>query len=83
MVYAGGNATTTSVVKYTGPGNTQNQVLNVKLGGSLSLIISNVYAPEDVNMNGNIKWSGPGNDQNALLNNVLAGSLSAILTEQL
>ncbi|GAA4745969.1 hypothetical protein GCM10023229_27420 [Flavisolibacter ginsenosidimutans] len=78
----GGNALSTSVVKYSGPNNDQNQILNNKLGGSLSLTISNVYAPEDVNMNGNIKWNGPGNDQNFLLNTVLSGSLSTQLVEQ-
>ena len=78
----GGNAIGTSVVKYSGPGNAQNQILNMKLGGSLSVILNNVYAAEDVNMNGNIKWSGPGSDQNFLLNGVLTGSLSAILAEQ-
>ncbi len=81
-VLRGGNANVNLTTKYSGPLNDQNQILNVKLGGSLSRIINNVYAPEDVNMNGNIKWSGPGSDQNFLLNGVLAGSLSAILTEQ-
>lgn len=79
----GGNTKGSTVVKYTGPGNDQNQILNIRLGGSLSLIVNNVYAAEDVNMNGNIKWSGPGNDQNFLLNVALSGSLSAILVEQL
>ena len=78
----GGNANGNFVVKYSGPGNAQNQILNMKLGGSLSLILNNVYAPEDVNMNGNVKWSGPGNDQNFLLNGVLTGTLSTVLTEQ-
>jgi len=77
-----GNAFANGVVRYTGPGNVQNQILNVALNGSLSKIITNVYAAEDINMDGSIRWTGPGNDQNALLNGVLAGSLSAILNEQ-
>lgn len=81
-VMRGGNANINQNIRYIGPANDQNQVLNGKLGGSLSQILNNVYAPEDLNMNGNIKWSGPGNDQNFLLNVVLAGSLSTILLEQ-
>jgi len=79
----GGNATSKTSVKYNGPGNAQNQILNIKLGGSLSAVLSNVYASEDVNMNGNVKWNGPGNDQNFLLNIVLGGSLSAVINEQI
>lgn len=79
----GGNATSKTSVKYNGPGNAQNQILNIKLGGSLSAVLNNVYAPEDVNMNGNVKWNGPGNDQNFLLNTVLKGSLSAVINEQM
>ena len=79
----GGNANSNNNVKYNGPSNDENQILNVKLLGSLSNIINNVYAPEDINMNGNIKWNGPGNDQNFLLNTILQGSLSTIYIEQL
>ena len=79
----GGDANGSSNIRYSGPGNDQNQILNVKLGGSLSLVLNNVYAPEDVNMNGNIKWSGPGNDQNFLLNIALKGSLSGFFNQQL
>lgn len=79
----GGNANSNNTVKYNGPANDQNQILNLKLSGSLSNVLNNVYSPEDVNMNGNIKWNGPGNDQNFLLNTVLQGSLSTIYIEQL
>ena len=79
----GGNANSNSNVKYNRPGNDQNQILNIKLSGSLSNILNNVYVPEDVNMNGNVKWNGPGNDQNFLLNTLLLGSLSTIYNEQL
>jgi hypothetical protein len=41
-VMRGGNANTIQNTKYTGPGNDQNQILNAKLGGSLSLILNNV-----------------------------------------
>jgi hypothetical protein len=82
-VMRGGYTNTNPTVKYSGPGNDQNQILNNKLGGSIALVLDNVYAREDVNMNGNIKWSGPDNDQNFILNISLGGSISAIFTEQL
>ena len=78
-----GNANSNNSVKYNGPGNDQNQILNIKLSGSLGNILNDVYAPEDINMNGNVKWNGPGNDQNFLLNTILNGSLSTIYLEQL
>ena len=78
-----GNSNSNNNVKYNGPANDQNQILNLKLMGSLSNILNNVYAPDDINMNGNVKWNGPGNDQNFLLNTILNGSLSTIYLEQL
>ena len=63
-------------------GNDQNQILNIKLGGDISRTIFDVYAPEDINMNGNIRWAGLANDQNLILNIVLAGSLVALYEEQ-
>ncbi len=82
-VMRGGNANSTNNVKYNGPGNQQNQILNIILGGSLSKILINVYAAEDINMDGVIKWNGLGNDQNFLLNIILGGSLSTIYNQQL
>ena len=82
-VMRGGNANSNDNIKYNGPSNDQNQILNIKLNGSLSNILDNAYAAEDVNMNGNIKWNGPGNDQNFLLNTVLSGSLSTVSVEQI
>ncbi|MGN6439230.1 MAG: hypothetical protein ACTHMM_21995 [Agriterribacter sp.] len=78
-----GNGNSNNNVKYNGPGNDQNQILNIKLSGSLSSVLNDVYVPEDINMNGNVKWNGPGNDQNFLLNTVLNGSLSKVFIEQL
>ena len=69
-------------VKYNGPANDQNQILNVRLGGSLSTILSNVYQAEDVNMDRNVKWNGPNNDQNFLLNIILKGFLSTVINQQ-
>jgi hypothetical protein len=82
-VMRGGNANSMQNIRYTGPNNDQNQILNIKLGGSIATILNNVYSAEDVNMDGNIKWSGPNNDQNFLLNTALFGSLSTVFSEQL
>ncbi|TDH23526.1 hypothetical protein EXU57_17140 [Segetibacter sp. 3557_3] len=78
-----GDANTNGNVRYSGPANDQNQLLNSKLGGSLATVLSGVYAPEDVNMDGTIKYNGPGNDQNFLLNTILAGLLSTVYVQQL
>ncbi len=82
-VMRGGDANHNQNTRYTGIANDQNQILNLKLDGSLSKILSNVYAPEDVNMDGIIKWVGPKNDQNFLLNISLGGLLSIVFNEQL
>lgn len=79
----GGNVLHSGVIRYSGPGNIPSYILSVTLGGLLSTIINNVYATEDINMNGNIRYTGPGNDQSALLNTVLGGSMNTILKEQL
>jgi hypothetical protein len=78
----GGNSNGNQNTSYIGPASDQEQIFTTKLGGSLSLILKNVYAPEDINMDGKIKWNGPGNEQNFLLNIVLLGSLNTILMQQ-
>ncbi|TDH26617.1 hypothetical protein EXU57_11045 [Segetibacter sp. 3557_3] len=78
-----GNANSNNNVKYNGPQNDQDRILNAKLGGSLSLVLSDQYSVEDVNMDGTVKSNGPGNDQNYLLNIILGGLLSRIYLEQL
>ena len=79
----GGNANSNGNVKYNGWQNDQDRILNTALGGSISKVISNVYASEDVNMDGNIKGNGPANDQDFLLNTILNGSTAAVYTEQI
>jgi hypothetical protein len=79
----GGNANSNGNVKYNGPENDQDRILNFKLGGLLSAVLTDEYATEDVNMDGVVKMNGPDNDQNFLLNLVLGGLLSTIYSEQL
>ncbi|TDH23531.1 hypothetical protein EXU57_17165 [Segetibacter sp. 3557_3] len=78
-----GDANANGNIRYSGPQNDQNQILNIKLGGSLANIVSGVYAPEDINMDGSIKYNGPANDQNFLLNIIFSGLLSTMYTQQL
>ncbi|TDH29075.1 hypothetical protein EXU57_03115 [Segetibacter sp. 3557_3] len=78
-----GDANANGNVRYSGPANDQNHLLNVKLGGSLSLVLTNVYSPEDMNMDGTITYNGPGNDQNFLLNIIFSGFLGTMYVEQL
>ncbi|TDH21659.1 hypothetical protein EXU57_19345 [Segetibacter sp. 3557_3] len=78
----GGNANSNNNTKYNGPANDQDRIQNIKLGGSLSIVMMNQYAPEDINMDGVIKTNGPNNDQNFLLNLILNGFFSTIYTEQ-
>ncbi|TDH26894.1 hypothetical protein EXU57_08800 [Segetibacter sp. 3557_3] len=78
-----GDANANGNVRYAGPGNDHNQILNLSLGGSLATVLTGVYAADDINMDGSIKFNGPVNDQNFLLNLILSGSLSTILLQQL
>ncbi len=75
-----GDANSNKVVRYSGPGNDENQLLNTSLLGNKASII-NGYSASDLNLNGNIRYSGPSNDENVLLNTVLAGNKAAILNQ--
>ncbi|MBS1511188.1 MAG: hypothetical protein JST86_10120 [Bacteroidetes bacterium] len=79
----GGNANSNSNVRYLGPSNDQNFLLNTTLGGNTGLILSNTYSNADLNMNGTTRYLGPSNDQNFLLNTVLGGNTGLILTQHL
>ena len=75
-----GNANSNTNVKYSGPSNDENQLLNTTLGGNKGLILSG-YNNADLNLNGQVKYSGPGNDENVLLNTVLTGLKSLIINQ--
>ncbi len=76
----GGDATGNKVVRYTGPGNDENQLLNTTLGGNKAAIV-NGYSTSDLNLNGNVRYAGPSNDENVLLNTVLKGNKAAIINQ--
>ena len=76
----GGDATSNKVVRYSGPGNDENQLLNISLSGNKGAIV-NGYLTSDLNLNGAIRYSGPANDENVLLNTVLSGNKATIITQ--
>ncbi|MCK6692821.1 MAG: hypothetical protein L6Q97_12040 [Thermoanaerobaculia bacterium] len=77
----GGNANSNFDVKYSGPGNDQNYLLNGCLGGNKQGVLNNVYNTCDLNLNGSVRYSGPLNDQNFLLNTVLNGDKTKVITQ--
>ncbi len=77
----GGDATGNKVTRYSGPGNDENQLLNVTLGGNKLLILSGVYSRSDLNMNGNVRYAGPANDENTLLNTIMNGVVGMIISQ--
>jgi len=74
----GGNAQINNNIRYIGPSNDQNALLNGCLGGIVGNTI-NGYNVCDLNMNGQVRYIGPQNDQNFLLNTVLLGIVGAIV----
>lgn len=77
----GGNADSNGNLRYSGPVNDQNALLNGCLGGDKAQVLNGVYSPCDLNMNGAVRYSGPLNDQNFLLNNVLGGDKTKVVVQ--
>ena len=68
---------------YTGAGNDRDVVL-VYVGGVVPTnTIFNVYASEDVNMNGNVRYAGGQNDRDPILFNIGGTVVTAQRFEQL
>lgn len=81
MAMWAGNANSNANVRYSGPANDQNKLLNTCLGGNKTGILNNVYNTCDLNMDGKVRYSGPSNDQNVLLNQVLGGNKTGIINQ--
>ncbi len=75
-----GDGTGNRITKYNGPGNDENQLLNVALSGNKGAIVSG-YFLADYNLDGSVKYNGPSNDENVLLNIVLTGLKASIITQ--
>lgn len=76
----GGNANSNTNVRYSGPSNDENQLLNTCLGGNKGAVL-NGYLNCDLNLNGVLRYSGPNNDENVLLNTILGGTKSTVITQ--
>jgi len=79
-MYAG-NVNGNTTIRYSGPTNDENVLLNTLLGGNIFTVLSSTYSIGDLNMNGNVRYSGPANDENILLNTVLGGNIFALITQ--
>ncbi|MBC7851059.1 MAG: hypothetical protein H7Y31_15055, partial [Chitinophagaceae bacterium] len=77
----GGNVNGNTTVRFAGPANDQNELINVILGANKSAILSGVYNRGDLNMNGVVRYAGPNNDENFLINVVLGANKAAIITQ--
>lgn len=77
-----GNSNMNEAVKFTGPGNDKDEILNNALGGDGTAQLTGYY-PADLNMDGIIKYSGPKNDKDFLLSYILLSAAGTILTQYL
>ena len=78
----GGNTNINSVVKFSGPGNDKDNILNNILGGNATTSI-NGYSVGDINMDRTVKYSGPNNDKDYLLFSVLSSNATISQTQYL
>jgi hypothetical protein len=79
MWASNGNSNTN--VRFSGPANDRDYLLNTILSGNPTTIISNTYSVGDFNMNGTVRFSGPANDRDFLLNTVLVGNPTKIINQ--
>jgi hypothetical protein len=65
------------------PSNDYFYLFNTTLSGNLTTILSNVYHPADVNMDGQVKMTAPNNTNDFffLFNTVLLGNIATILNQ--
>ncbi len=76
----GGDINRNKNVKFNGPGNDLNELLNTCLSGNKTISI-NGYSPCDINLDRVTKFNGPGNDLNVLLNTILGGDKTKTITQ--
>ncbi|MCB0794323.1 MAG: hypothetical protein KDB88_06265, partial [Flavobacteriales bacterium] len=77
-----GNVVTDGQVKYAGPNNDRDPVLQ-RVGGSVPTNVVNGYWPEDVTLDAVVKYSGLNNDRDPILQNVGGSVPTAVRMEQL
>ncbi|MEZ4909151.1 MAG: hypothetical protein R2771_16250 [Saprospiraceae bacterium] len=79
----GGNTNNNVNIRYLGPSNDNNYLLNTILNGNKNSVLNNVYNDGDLNMNGTVRYLGTNNDNNFLLNTILEGDKNNVIFEQL
>jgi hypothetical protein len=78
-----GDASGEGSIRYTGPGNDRDLVLQA-IGGSVPTnTVVNVYSSRDVNMNGTIMYTGSGNDRDVILQAIGGSVPTSVRTQQL
>ncbi|MGN6296697.1 MAG: hypothetical protein ACTHM7_07945, partial [Ginsengibacter sp.] len=82
FVLWGGDANLNGVVKFNGPSNDRDYILNTILLGIPSSQLT-AYSGGDLNMDGIVKFNGPSNDRDFLLSQILSSNTAVILTQQL
>jgi hypothetical protein len=84
----GGNVNRDKRITYAGSGNDRDPILaylfvNAPQPISATSVVTDVYANEDMNMNGEVKYAGSGNDRDPILVNIGSIQVTAIRNEQL
>lgn len=83
MVLWPGNVNFDGVVKYVGPNNDRDPILQA-IGGSVPTnTVSNVYSGRDVNLDGIIRYVGANNDRDVILQTVGGSVPTATRVQQL
>lgn len=77
-----GDANFDGRVKYTGPGNDRDKMLQA-IGGGVPTATQSGYNGSDVNMDGVVKYAGPGNDRDVILQVIGSEMPTAVRQEQL
>jgi len=77
----GGNGNANAGLRYAGPANDENALLNnAPLSGNKGTV-ANGYFLTDYNLNGIVRYAGPNNDETILLNTILLGNKGTVISQ--
>lgn len=77
----GGNGNANTGLRYAGPANDENALLNnAPLSGNKGTV-ANGYFLTDYNLNGTVRYAGPANDETVLLNTILLGNKATVIQQ--
>jgi hypothetical protein len=83
MVLWPGDVTFDGTVKYVGPNNDRDPILQAVGGSTPTNVMSNVYHRADVNMDGSIRYVGASNDRDIILQTIGGSVPTATRVQQL